>query len=165
MIRFLIENEQNKVNLTDEMISCVKKVCNKVLEYEDCDFNAEISITFVDDEQIKQINYEYRKIDKPTDVLSFPILEFDDDGNIINSEYDEDLESDYIVMGDIVISLERAQKQAHEFEHSLIREVGFLTVHSMLHLLGYDHVNDEEGEKIMNFKQNEILNSLNITRD
>ena len=135
----------------------------KSLEYENCDFDAELSVTIVDNEEIREINNEHRGIDKATDVLSFPMLEFDEEGNAIECEYD--FSDDTVILGDIVISAERAKEQAEELGHSFIREMAFLTVHSMLHLLGYDHVDDPEGEAEMIRKQKEILDGLGITRD
>ena len=163
MIQFLMENAQEKEEITEEIKDTVLKCIEKSLEYEGCDFDAEVSVTFVDNEEIREINREERNIDKATDVLSFPMLEFDENGDIINSEFD--FNEDYVLLGDIVISIERAKEQSIEYGHSLIREVAFLTVHSMLHLLGYDHVNSAEEEKVMFKKQDEILNLLNITRD
>ncbi len=162
MNEILIEDEQEKTELTGEIIDTVIKVCNYSLQYEECDFDAEISITFTDNEGIREINCEHRGIDKPTDVLSFPLLEFDADGNVYADE--AEYNGDKIMLGDIIISLERAVQQAEEYGHSLRREVAFLTAHSMLHLLGYDHVDDIEGEKVMFEKQSEILNNLGITR-
>lgn len=163
MTELFIENSQDRVEISRELEDTLKRVCEKTLSYEKCDFNAEISISIVDNEEIKRLNYEFRGKDMPTDVLSFPILEFDQDRNIIDSEFDTDGEN--IVLGDIVISAERAKEQAKSFGHSFLREVSFLTVHSMLHLLGYDHVDDPEGEREMCRKQEEILRLLNITRD
>ena len=163
MIKLLMENEQEREEISEEIKDTVLKCIEKALEYEGCDFDAEVSVTFVDNEAIREINREERNIDKATDVLSFPMLEFDENGDIINSEFDFD--EDYVLLGDIVISLERAREQSIEYGHSFIREIAFLTVHSMLHLLGYDHVNNETEEKIMFKKQDEILNLLNITRD
>ena len=157
----LLENEQDKIELTDELIKTVEDVCNYSLKFEECNFEAEISVTFTDNENIQIINREHRNIDSPTDVLSFPMLEFDEDGNVIDDEYEYD--SDEIVLGDIVISLERAAKQAEDYGYSLKREVAFLTAHSMLHLLGYDHMDAEE-EKVMFSKQEQILEDLGITR-
>lgn len=138
-------------------------MCSETLDYENCDFNAQVSVTIVDNEEIKKLNKEFRGKDAPTDVLSFPMLEFDGAGNIIDSDFDFD--GGEIVLGDIVISAQRAAEQAESFGHSFLREMAFLTVHSMLHLLGYDHVDDPEGEKIMFEKQEEILKRLNITRE
>ena len=163
MTRIILENEQNTVKISEEIESTIKKVIEASLEYENCDFDAEVSVTIVDNEAIREINNETRNIDAPTDVLSFPMLYFDEDGNIIDSDFDMD--GDVLVLGDIVISAERAKTQAEEFGHSFLREMAFLTVHSMLHLLGYDHVDDPEGEKIMFAKQEEILDKLGITRE
>lgn len=136
---------------------------DKALEYEECDFDAQISVTVCDNEEIREINKEQRDIDKATDVLSFPMLEFDENGEVMDWDYDMD--GDYVVLGDIVISKERAMEQAEEYGHSFKREIAFLTVHSMLHLLGYDHVTSEEDERIMFKKQEEILELLGISRE
>ena len=163
MAELITENEQNKVEFTPELSDTVRAVCERVLESEECDFEAQISITLTDNDNIREINNMHRGIDRPTDELSFPMLEFDENGDIIDNEFEYD--GDIIMLGDIVISLERAAEQAEEFGHSLKREVAFLTAHSMLHLLGYDHVDDPEGEKIMCEKQEAVLLSLGITRD
>lgn len=163
MVELITENEQNKEEFSPELESLIKSVCEKVMEEEGCDFDAEISLTLTDNESIREINNEHRGIDKATDVLSFPMLEFDEDGQIVENEFEYD--DDLICLGDIVISLERAREQSVEFGHSFRREVAFLTAHSMLHLLGYDHVDDIEGEKIMCEKQEKILTGLGITRD
>lgn len=162
MVDIILENEQDKEELTPEIEKAITDVCTAVLDSEECDFDAEISITLVDNEAIREINNEQRGIDKATDVLSFPMLEFDEEGNA-DGEYETD--GDFIVLGDIVISMERAREQSIEYGHSFLREVAFLTAHSMLHLLGYDHVDDEEGERIMNEKQENVLTSLGITRN
>ena len=164
MAELIIENEQNKIEFTDKMQELMQSVCDEALRYEECDFDAQISITLTDNDEIQVINSEHRGIDKPTDVLSFPMLEFDEDGQIIDNEFEYD-ENGAIMLGDIVISLERAKAQSEEYGHSLDREIAFLCAHSMLHLLGYDHVNSEEEEKIMFTKQEEILNNLGITRN
>ncbi|MBQ7986652.1 MAG: rRNA maturation RNase YbeY [Clostridia bacterium] len=163
MTRIIIENEQNAVKISEEIENTIKKVIDASLEYENCDFDAEVSVTIVDNEAIREINNETRNIDAPTDVLSFPMLYFDENGDIIDSDFDMD--GDVLVLGDIVISAERAKSQAEEFGHSFLREIAFLTVHSMLHLLGYDHVDDPEGEKIMFAKQEQILDKLGIKRE
>ena len=161
MIMLITENEQDKEEITPEIEKTVKDVCERVLESEECDFDAEISVTFTDNEQIRVINNEQRGIDKATDVLSFPMLEFDEDGTAC-ADYDTD--GDYVILGDIVISMERAREQSEEYGHSFIREVAFLTAHSMLHLLGYDHINSEKEERIMCEKQEAVLQSLGIAR-
>ena len=154
MVELILENEQDKEELTPEIEKAIKDVCIAVMEEEECDFDAEISVTLVDNDTIRSINKEQRDIDRATDVLSFPMLEFDDD-----------MDGELVMLGDIVISMERAREQANEFGHSFLREVAFLTAHSMLHLLGYDHVDDKEGEEIMCEKQERVLTSLGITRD
>ena len=161
MVEFFLENETDQEveqTLIDELLA----VCNTVMEEEECNFDAEISFTFTDNESIREINRMYRDIDRATDVLSFPMLEFDE-----FDEIDAGFETDEgkVMLGDIVISLERAREQANELNHSFRREMAFLTAHSMLHLLGYDHVDDEEGERIMIEKQNKVLNKLGITRE
>ena len=163
MVELITENEQNKEEFSPAMEALIKTVCEKVMEEEECDFDAEISLTLTDNESIREINNEHRGIDRATDVLSFPMLEFDEDGQIIENEFEYD--DDMLCLGDIVISLERAREQSIEFGHSFRREVAFLVAHSMLHLLGYDHVDDPEGERIMCEKQEKVLGGLGITRD
>ncbi len=160
MVEFIIENETNE-KISEQQLAELKSVCEAVMENEECNFDAEISLTFTDNEGIRAINSEYRGIDRATDVLSFPMLEFD--GEEIDAEYET--EDGLVMLGDIVISIERAREQAKEFNHSLRREFAFLTAHSMLHLLGYDHVDDEVGEKLMIEKQDAVLNRLDITRE
>ncbi|MBQ7975350.1 MAG: rRNA maturation RNase YbeY [Clostridia bacterium] len=157
----LIENAQNSLELTEELEQTVEKVCIHALETEGFEEEAQISITFVDNEEIRKINSEHRDIDSVTDVLSFPMLEFDENGE---ADADFDFDDGEVMLGDIVISLERAAEQAENYGHSLKREVAFLTAHSVLHLLGYDHMDSEE-EKIMFEKQEKILEDLGITRE
>lgn len=147
----LFENETN-INVDESLIN---KVIAESLRYEGVSNNCEISVTIVDNEEIHRINFKHRGIDRPTDVLSFPLIDFEN----------ETLPSDgsKIYLGDIIISAERAKEQATEYGHSFEREIAFLTAHSMLHLLGYDHMVESE-EKIMFSKQEEILNNLNIRR-
>jgi len=163
MAEIILENSQEQIPIEKEIEDTIKLVIEKTLEYENCDFSAEVSVTIVDSDEIKEINREQRDIDKVTDVLSFPMLYFDENGDIIDSDFDVD--GDNILLGDIVLCAERAKQQAEEFGHSFKREMAFLTVHSMLHLLGYDHVDDIEGEKVMFSKQEEILTLLGITRE
>ncbi|MGL4790649.1 MAG: rRNA maturation RNase YbeY [Anaerotignaceae bacterium] len=129
----------------------------KCLEYEGFSQKCEVSLSFVDSEEIRLINKQFRAIDKETDVLSFPLLTF------AENEIPDKNEIDEIMLGDIIISVSKAKQQAEEYGHSIEREVAFLTAHSMLHLLGYDHMEEEE-EKIMNTKQEEILQQLGIER-
>ena len=162
MIELFVENNQNKIEITDEITETAKRACEETLSYEDCDFDAQISLTFVDNEEIRRLNKEFRQKDAATDVLSFPMLEFDADGDVIDAELDTD--DGFLLLGDIVIDAERARAQAEEYGHSMRRELAFLTVHSTLHLLGYDHVDDPEGERIMFAKQDKILDKMGITR-
>lgn len=161
MVKLLIENEQDKIEVTAQMTDMIKTVCEAVMDMEECGFDAEISVTLTDNENIHALNREHRGIDRATDVLSFPMLDFDGDEADAEYDYDEDL----VMLGDIVISLEKACEQAQEYNHSLRREIAFLTAHSMLHLLGYDHVDDEEGERLMREKQDRVLTLLKITRN
>ena len=144
-----------------------KKVVEACLDYEQCPYEAEVSILLTDNEQIRQINQEYRGIDAPTDVLSFPAIDYDTPSDF--SKLEESLaeyfhpETGELLLGDIVISLERAMSQAQEYGHSLMRELAFLTTHSMFHLFGYDHMEEEE-RKRMEDKQKEVLEQLQIQR-
>lgn len=147
-ITYYISNGQDKVEYLEEYETLVKKAVEGTLKYEGFTKKCEISITFTDNEKIRLLNKKYRNIDRETDVLSFPM---DDDG-------------DEVVLGDVVISLEKAKDQAEEYGHSIEREISFLCVHSCLHLLGYDHETGEEDEKEMFGKQNEILEQIGQTR-
>ena len=150
----LIKNDQKKIKMTPDLCRLVKRAVLAVLDFEDFGRRAEVSVTFTDNEGIHALNREYRNVDRPTDVLSFPLSDGED--------YDTD--GDAVLLGDIVISLERAQTQAEEYGHSFEREVAFLTVHSMLHLLGYDHETSPEDERDMFARQDEILISAGMTR-
>ena len=153
MIYFL--NDQEKYEITYKQKILVRRAVEATLEYEGYQNNAEISVTFTDNEKIQKINNEFRGIDKPTDVLSFPLTDYESSNVPFVDELDGSL-------GDIVISLERADEQANEFGHSFEREIAFLTVHSMLHLLGYDHVNSEEEELVMRKKQSDVLKNMGL---
>lgn len=144
------------------------KVATKVLSDEKCPYEAQINLLLTDDDNIREMNREFREIDKPTDVLSFPNVsfdspsDFDNSCNNISDCFDPD--TDELVLGDIVINKNRVISQAEEYGHSFLREFAFLVTHSMLHLLGYDHMEDDE-RIVMERKQEEILDSLGITRD
>ncbi len=163
MTEILIENDQAEIEIKPEDEELIKRCVLAVLEYEECDFDAEVSITIVDEDEIKALNGEHRQKDSVTDVLSFPILEFDEDGDIIDSEFDFD--DELVMLGDIVICAKRASEQASQYGHSFERELAFLTVHSMLHLLGYDHEHSDDEEQEMFLRQKEILDKMGITRD
>ena len=156
IITFL-SNEQEKMAPPEDIEHLIEICTAAALEEEGIDDTAEVSVTLVDNEGIRELNREHRDIDRETDVLSFPLG--DDDG------YEVDPDNDAIMLGDIVISLEKAAQQAQEYGHSYRREVAFLITHSLFHLLGYDHVNSDEEEKIMFGKQEKVLDKLGIPRD
>ncbi|MDD4504019.1 MAG: rRNA maturation RNase YbeY [Clostridiaceae bacterium] len=158
----LIDNRQKKITVDEAMETLVVQVVDKVLSFEECEEEYEVSISFVDNEEMRSLNMEYRGIDKETDVLSFPMVEFIEAGLEEEDENAEYIEEE-IALGDIVISMERALEQSEEYGHSFNRELAFLLVHGMLHLLGYDH---EEGasEGEMFEKQESILREMNLIR-
>ncbi len=148
----------------EELLNRVMEVC---LDYIGCPYETEISILLTDDEQIREINKEFRNIDSATDVLSFPAVNYSSPGDF--SELEETLEDYFhpetgeLILGDIVISVERAIRQAEEYGHSVIREFAFLTAHSILHLMGFDHMEEEERSR-MEARQDEIMKILQISR-
>ena len=145
--KVLITNSQKAIKVPSGLRILIRRACNAVLEYEHFDDPAEISVTFVDNAAIAELNNQYRNKPMPTDVLSFPLGE--------NGVYDVDENNGCKMLGDIVISMERAQEQATLYGHPLQREVAFLTVHSMLHLLGYDHENG--GLEAMRMREKDIF--------
>jgi len=146
-----IDNRQDKVQIEEEINIIIEKVAREVLSLENASLDCEISVSFVDNEEIRELNREYRGVDKDTDVLSFPME-------------DEFVVEGLILLGDIIISLERALEQSKDFGHSLYREVAYLTAHSIFHLLGYDHM-DEEEKNIMREKEKEVMKRLRIFKD
>ena len=155
-------NQQNKYKLGRNIKDLIKKCSLATLKYMEFRTDVEISVVLTDNEGIRTLNSMHRGIDKATDVLSFPMFEYDENGDIIE-DYAEFNEMGELCLGDIVISLERAQEQAEEYGHSLNREIGFLTVHSMLHLLGYDHMTPEDEEEMFGY-QREILDEIGLVR-
>ncbi len=154
------ENTQDKLSVESSLQELVQKVADAALEHEGFNKKSEISVLFVDNEQIREINNDFRQIDSATDVLSFPMLSFDGT-KVIDDVGDSYLGT--VVLGDIVLSLERASAQAEEYGHSYEREVGFLVCHSVLHLLGYDHEVEEE-RAVMREKEEAILEKIGLTR-
>jgi probable rRNA maturation factor len=152
-MEIILENRQDKINLEDELIDKLNDIIIECLHYEGYDDDYDVSLSFVDNKEIRELNREFRGIDKETDVLSFPLLD---------DEFDVELGE--VSLGDIVVSLEKALDQSIEYNHSIEREVCFLVCHSMFHLLGYDH-DTEENTKEMRHKEEHILGKLNITRD
>ena len=146
---------ETDIELSDDLNTLIVKATDKVLEYEGFDIDGEVSVLFVTDEKIKALNFEFRKKNEVTDVLSFP-------------QYDnlkeEGTNEPFLYLGDVVISLEQAARQAEEFGHTLEREIVYLTVHSILHLFGYDHM-QEEDKKEMREKEKTVLRSLKIFKN
>ena len=146
------------------------KVTQFILNEENCPFECEINLTVTDNEGIHAINREYRGVDAPTDVLSFPVLEFETPADFSkqvamgDSLCDINPDTGNLMLGDIMISKDRVISQAEEYGHSELREFAFLVAHSMLHLLGYDHMSDDEAQ-IMEEKQKKYLNELGIERN
>jgi probable rRNA maturation factor len=157
MIKVYTKNKQKTIELPAGVRMLVRKACNATLVFENFGFDTEISITFVDDNQIQQLNKQYREKDTPTDVLSFPMFNKDDFSALPKDQI--------IPLGDIVISAQTAKHQSVIYNHSFEREIAFLTVHSLLHLLGYDHEQSKLDESIMFEKQEEILKTMGLGRD
>lgn len=154
-VRVIITDGQKKVRIPTGLRMLVRRACIAVLREEKFEGNAEVCVTFVDNEEIHRLNKEFREKDSATDVLSFPLGE--------NGIYDVNPDTGAKQLGDVVISLERAEEQAAEFGHSLQREVCYLTVHSMLHLLGYDHMEPEE-KAVMRKKEESVMSLIGLTR-
>lgn len=148
-------NEQDKLAPPKDIETLIEDCARAALEEEEIEDDAEVSVTLVDNARIRELNNEFREIDRETDVLSFPLG--DENG------FEVDPDTDAILLGDIVISLERAAAQAEEYGHGFRREVAFLVTHSLFHLLGYDHMTPEE-EAEMFAKQDKVLEKLGITR-
>ena len=152
-IRVIISNSQKEVKIPTGLRMLVRRCCNAVLRMENFQGAAEVSVTFANNEQIHELNKMHRNVDAPTDVLSFPMGE--------DGKYDIDPATNAKILGDIVISMEKAVEQAERFGHTLQREVGYLTAHSMLHLLGYDH--EEPLEKVhMREKEELVMTQLGL---
>ena len=151
-----VENE-------DEVRALVEKCARNVLSRENVDFPAEIDITVVDADTIREMNAEYRSKDSVTDVLSFPMFEFYN--GEAREELDEEPDTGCVMLGDMILCYTRACEQAKEFGHSAARECGYLTTHSMLHLLGYDHERNDEDTRLMRSKEEEYMNAIGLTRD
>lgn len=143
-----------------------EKVVQKVLDMEGCPYDAQVNLVLTDNEEIERVNTEFREIHAPTDVLSFPMIPFETPADYAIVEEDQsyfDLDTDELLLGDIMISVDKVFAQAEEYGHSVTREFCFLVAHSMLHLLGYDHMTPEEAV-VMENKQRTVLDELGITR-
>lgn len=156
-VKVIISNEQNECRIPTGVRMLVRRCCTAVLVQENFTEPAEVSVTFVDDDEIHRLNKQFRNIDRATDVLSFPLGE--------NGVYDTNLDTGAKMLGDIVISIPHAIDQADRYGHSLQREIGFLTVHSMLHLLGYDHVNGGIESVRMREKEETVLTQMGLKRN
>ena len=156
-IKVLITNRQKDVKIPSGIRLLIRRCCHAVLAAEQFGDRAEVSVSFVNNEPIRQLNNEFRQKDTATDVLSFPLGQ--------DGVYDRNLETGALQLGDIVISIEKAVEQARIYGHSLQREIGFLTVHSMLHLLGYDHESGGLEMVRMREKEESVLSSLGLQRD
>ena len=165
-MKYLFE-EEVEVPFDFDYKEVAKQVIDMAVDMEEFPFESEVDITLTDDAAIQEINKEFRQLDKSTDVLSFPLIEYKNAGDFSDLENQDDIfnpESGEAMLGDIVISVEHVLKQAEEYGHSIKREYAFLIAHSMLHLMGYDHMTPSEA-KVMEEKQENILNALNITRE
>lgn len=147
-------SDEQKFALPTDAESLINSACTAVLEIEKFNENAEINVTLVDDVIIRQLNNQFRNIDNSTDVLSFPLG--------ADGKFDINPENNCLMLGDVVISVEHAVSQAEEFGHSVEREIAYLTVHSVLHLLGYDHVDEADEKKVMRKKEEEALKLIGL---
>lgn len=162
------DNRQEKIEVTEELVKELEHTIEFTLKEEEVNIPFEISLLFVDNDEIREINNETRNIDKETDVLSFPMLDYPKDRVFKdvykNYEFDETyMDGEELVLGDIVLSLEKALEQSNEYNHSFKREASYLVVHSVLHLLGYDHMEEDE-KKVMRKREEDILGKLDIKR-
>lgn len=151
------ENDQKAIPITYHLKMLVRAAIEATLDYEQYGNGVEVSVTFTDDARIQKLNRQFRNIDRPTDVLSFPLFDYE------GAEDEPPVDELMGMLGDIVVSLETAKRQAEEFGHSFERETAFLCVHSMLHLLGYDHETSEEDEADMRRRQSEILDGMGLS--
>lgn len=160
-----LDNRQEKIQITDEMKKLIEDCLVGTLEWCNFPLGASISIILVDNPTIAKINSEFRHVKGHTDVLSFPIIDIQPgEMGMDDLSNDMDLENGGVILGDIIISMEQAVEQALDYGHSLQREIGFLLVHGMLHLLGYDHITDRD-RNMMRTKEKAILNDLKLTRE
>jgi probable rRNA maturation factor len=161
--KVFIENEQTSAEFTQAYAQLLKETALCCLKEENMEFGCEVNILITDDASIRDINRQFRDIDNPTDVLSFPMTNIKE-GRMADEGGDFDIDEGLLAIGDIVISIETAMKQSEQYGHSLERELAFLTAHGMFHLLGYDHMESSE-EEIMMAKQEKVLDKLGLKRE
>ena len=164
-MRIYLENE-GELELDLNYQEVAQRVGDAVLDYEQCPYESEVELLLTMDEEIREMNREFRDIDRATDVLSFPMIAYESPADFAFLEEDEscfDPDTGELMLGNIVISKQKVVEQAEEYGHTVEREYAFLIAHSMLHLLGYDHMEEEE-RAVMEKKQREILDGLGITR-
>lgn len=167
-MNLLIEKETDD-SFDFDYEEAAKSIIEQALDYLKCPYEVQLNLTLTDNEGIHVINKEYRQIDRPTDVLSFPLVDYPEP-NVFPDNLEEmaedyfDLDTGELMLGDIIISVEKCKEQAKEYGHSELREYSFLIVHSMLHLFGYDHMEDDE-RLVMEEKQREILDKSGILRE
>lgn len=162
----LFFEEEGTLELAIPCEELAKKVIEEAIEYVDCPYETEVNLLLTMNEEIHQMNLEFREIDRPTDVLSFPMVDYEEAGkfDFLEEAFEYfNPETGELMLGDIVISKEKVISQAEEYGHSIEREYAFLIAHSMLHLFGYDHMEEEE-RMVMEAKQKEILERLQILR-
>ncbi len=156
---------EKKLDISWEEI--IRQVVEGTLDYEGCPYETEVNVVLTDNEGIKEVNQEYRNVDGPTDVLSFPMLEYDSPSDFegVEEQFADcfNPETGELMLGDIMISVDKVTEQAEKYGHSKERELAFLTAHSMLHLCGYDHMEEEE-RLFMEQKQREILEGIGYRR-
>lgn len=164
---FYVENNTGK-EFSFSLEEIFEKVADAVLEMEFCPYEVCVNLLLTDNEGIRNYNREYREIDKETDVLSFPNLDFEQAGVFSIAEEAEadyfDLDSGELLLGDIILSVDKVEEQAAAYGHSKLREFAFLTAHSMFHLCGYDHMTEKEAA-VMEQKQEAVLRKLGIVRE
>lgn len=158
-----ILNRQRSVRIREDLKKAMVEAVEKVLDSEKFVHKAEVNIVLTGDRRIREMNRTYRGVDTPTDVLSFPMLEQENGGTTSPGDDGFFLEDGRVMLGDVVISAERALEQSKEYGHAFEREMVFLTVHGTLHLLGYDHIKEKDAKR-MRTKEKEVLNSLGIKR-
>ena len=160
----LLLEEEVAIPFTFDYRKVAEDVISQALEVENFPYDVEVSLVLTNDEEIHTLNQQFREIDRSTDVLSFPMMDYPAPGDFSLLDLSAVSENEELILGDIVISVEHVMAQAKEYGHSLKREMAFLTAHSMLHLMGYDHMEEDE-RIVMEKKQEEILQNLGITRD